>query len=50
MHKIRSKHPEYTILLPTYNERENIGLIIWLIFKYLRERQVGISLADLMHL
>ena len=29
---------KYTILLPTYNERENIPLIIWLIMKYMSER------------
>lgn len=31
------KH-KYSILLPTYNERENIALIIWLIVKYLDRR------------
>lgn len=30
--------PQYTILLPTYNERDNIGLIVWLIYKHLRQR------------
>ena len=29
-----------SIILPTYNERENLPLIIWLIDKYLSERQV----------
>ncbi len=33
----QAKH-KYSILLPTYNERENIALIIWLITKYLDER------------
>ena len=28
-------NPKYSILLPTYNERENLPLIIWLIMKYL---------------
>ncbi|KAK2185991.1 hypothetical protein NP493_215g05045 [Ridgeia piscesae] len=28
---------KYSILLPTYNERENLPLIIWLIVKYLTE-------------
>lgn len=28
---------KYTILLPTYNERENLPIIIWLIFKYMNE-------------
>ncbi len=26
---------EYSIILPTYNERENLPLITWLIEKYL---------------
>ena len=29
---------KYSILLPTYNERENLPLIIWLIIKYMKER------------
>jgi len=29
---------KYTILLPTYNERENLPIAIWLIFKYMKER------------
>ena len=28
-------NPKYSILLPTYNERENLPLIIWLLMKYL---------------
>lgn len=28
---------KYTILLPTYNERENLPVVIWLIFKYMKE-------------
>lgn len=31
---------KYTILLPTYNERENLPIIIWLIVKYMDERFV----------
>lgn len=27
--------PKYSILLPTYNERENLPIIVWLIVKYL---------------
>ncbi|GBP89087.1 Dolichol-phosphate mannosyltransferase subunit 1 [Eumeta japonica] len=30
-----TKSDKYTILLPTYNERENLPLIVWLIVKYL---------------
>lgn len=29
--------PEYSILIPTYNERENIGILIWMINKHLNE-------------
>jgi dolichol-phosphate mannosyltransferase len=29
------KSEKYSILLPTYNERENLPIIIWLIMKYL---------------
>lgn len=28
----------FSILLPTYNERENLPIIVWLIIKYMRER------------
>lgn len=31
------KENMYTILLPTYNEKENLPIIIWLIMKYLNE-------------
>lgn len=29
---------KYSVLLPTYNERENLPLIIWLLVKYFGER------------
>lgn len=29
---------KYSILLPTYEERENLPLVIWLITKYMGER------------
>lgn len=29
---------KFSILLPTYNERENLPIIIWLLVKYLNER------------
>ena len=32
-----NKH-KYSILLPTYNEKENLPLIIWLIMKHLEAR------------
>lgn len=33
-----TKSDKYSILLPTYNERENLPIIIWLIIKYLDNR------------
>lgn len=30
-----SPKQKYSILLPTYNERENLPIIVWLIIKYL---------------
>ena len=32
---MESENEKYSILLPTYNERENLPIIIWLIVKYL---------------
>ncbi|XP_055599543.1 dolichol-phosphate mannosyltransferase subunit 1-like [Uranotaenia lowii] len=31
---------KYSILLPTYNERENLPIIIWLIVKYMQEARI----------
>ncbi|EAT37808.1 AAEL010227-PA [Aedes aegypti] len=31
---------KYSILLPTYNERENLPIIIWLIVKYMQEANI----------
>lgn len=28
----------YSVLLPTYNERENLPIIVWLLVKYFGER------------
>lgn len=33
-----TKNDKYSILLPTYNEIENLPIIIWLIIKYMDER------------
>lgn len=30
--------PKYSVLLPTYNERENLPLIVWLLEKTFREK------------
>jgi len=35
---IKMESEKYSILLPTYNERENLPIIVWLIVKYLTER------------
>lgn len=29
---------KYSILLPTYNERENLPIIVWLLVKHLSEK------------
>ena len=31
---------KYSILLPTYNERENLPIIVWLLVKYLTEADI----------
>lgn len=33
-----SKNFDYSVLLPTYNERENLPLIIWLLMKTAEEK------------
>uniref|UniRef100_U5EZ22 Dolichol-phosphate mannosyltransferase subunit 1 n=1 Tax=Corethrella appendiculata TaxID=1370023 RepID=U5EZ22_9DIPT len=35
---------KYSILLPTYNERENLPIIIWLIVKYLTESKIDFEI------
>ncbi|KAL4655411.1 dolichol-phosphate mannosyltransferase subunit 1 isoform X1 [Arapaima gigas] len=35
--KSRVKKDKYSVLLPTYNERENLPLIVWLLVKYFGE-------------
>lgn len=34
----RGDGDKYSVLLPTYNERENLPLIVWLLVKYFGER------------
>ncbi|XP_015521300.1 dolichol-phosphate mannosyltransferase subunit 1 [Neodiprion virginianus] len=34
-----TKNDKYSILLPTYNERDNLPIIIWLIVKYMEKSQ-----------
>ncbi|XP_068589169.1 dolichol-phosphate mannosyltransferase subunit 1 [Cebidichthys violaceus] len=36
-HPNRDSEDKYSILLPTYNERENLPLIVWLLVKYFGE-------------
>ena len=33
-----ARNDKYSILLPTYNEIENLPIIVWLIVKYMDER------------
>lgn len=33
-----SRRDKYSVLLPTYNERENLPLIVWLLVKSFSER------------
>ncbi|OTF83201.1 dolichol-phosphate mannosyltransferase-like protein [Euroglyphus maynei] len=37
---------EYTILLPTYNESENLPIIVWLLDKYLQDYMYEIIIID----
>ncbi|KTF87923.1 hypothetical protein cypCar_00005591 [Cyprinus carpio] len=37
--KTRVQSDKYSVLLPTYNERENLPLIVWLLVKYFGESQ-----------
>jgi dolichol-phosphate mannosyltransferase len=32
------KESLYSLIIPTYNERENIGILVYLIFKHLNEQ------------
>lgn len=34
---LNAKETSYSIILPTYNEKDNLPLIIWLIMKYMDE-------------
>jgi dolichol-phosphate mannosyltransferase len=38
-----SKPNKYTILLPTYNEKQNLPLIIWLIVQEFEKRYIEIA-------
>ena len=32
---------KYSVLLPTYNERENLPIIVWLLVKYFTEADIN---------
>ena len=34
----KNKQHKYSVLLPTYEERENLPLVVWLIVKHFDER------------
>lgn len=40
MNSSSAKEPTYSIILPTYNEKDNLPLIIWLIVKYMDKAEV----------
>ncbi|KAJ8303154.1 hypothetical protein KUTeg_019550 [Tegillarca granosa] len=39
----REKNDKYSVLLPTYRERENLPLIVWLIVLRPREKKLGLA-------
>lgn len=39
---------KYSVLLPTYNERENLPLMVWLLDKTFTEKCVSASTAELL--
>lgn len=39
-------NPEYSILLPTYNERENLPIMVYLLEKYLKDISYEIIVID----
>lgn len=39
-----TSQPKYSVLLPTYNERDNLPIIIWLLTKTFHEKYVSLSL------
>ena len=43
MQQRSSSPPELSILLPTYNERENLPLVLWLVDKHLTARCVWVD-------
>lgn len=40
------KERKYSIILPTYNESENLPIIIWLIMKYMGNENIEVIIVD----
>jgi dolichol-phosphate mannosyltransferase len=40
--RFASNTHKYSVILPTYNERKNLPIIVWLLAKTFREQCVGI--------
>jgi dolichol-phosphate mannosyltransferase len=40
-----SKGPKYSIILPTYNESENLPIMIWLYMKYLDQAKINFEVV-----
>ncbi len=40
--------PEYSIILPTYNEAENLPICVWLIDKYMRDTKYNYEVVVLL--
>lgn len=41
-----ARKTKYSVLLPTYNERENIALIVWLLLETFKEKCVSLFPCD----
>ncbi|XP_065003439.1 dolichol-phosphate mannosyltransferase subunit 1-like [Musa acuminata AAA Group] len=44
--KMRRKKKKYSIIIPTYNERLNIALVIYLVFKHLQDFEFEVIIVD----
>lgn len=42
-----AKGDKYSVLLPTYNERKNLPVIVWLLAKTFEEKYVTHKFSDL---
>lgn len=41
---------KYTVLLPTYNERDNIAIVVWLLIRTFTARSIEVLGLQLAHL